>query len=257
MRLAKHPFVAPGMASRDRAGTTGLLAVVALVATAGLVGADTRDRRAAGPALANDPLIRRVVAETTRTGVAVRATRELRAGTRSGKHEGWMAVETAVSPSGLFSWRILDEGGSERTRKRVFLALLRAEEESWREGARDAAALTPANYDFETIGRTAAGQIRIRLQPKRADSRLIDGVLTVSADGHPLRLEGRLAKSPSFWVKSVTVVRRYGRFAGVALPTAIESTADVKMLGTSTFSMRYRYHEVNGRVVPQGVAALD
>lgn len=190
--------------------------------------------------------IQRVVAQTTRSGLAIRATREMRAGTLSGKHEGWMRVETTQTPGGAFSWSVLEEGGSDRTREKVFRAVLETEAESWRHGDRDAAALTPANYAFTPLG-SGNGQVKIRLTPRREDKRLIDGILTVSADGYPLRLEGKLAKSPSFWVKSVHVVKEYDRFNGVALPTVLESTADLRMIGKSVFVMRYDYREVNGR----------
>jgi hypothetical protein len=103
---------------------------------------------------------------------------------------------------------------------------------------------------------SGSNQTQIRVKPRRADCRLIDGVLTVSPEGYPVTLEGKLAKSPSFWVKSVTVVNRYGRLAGVVLPTAIESLAELKIVGQSTFTMRYRYSEVNGRSVSHAVANL-
>lgn len=202
-----------------------------------------------------DGLIQRVVEQTTRSGVAVRATRDMRAGTVSGKHQGWMEVETVVTPAGGFTFKVLGEGGSERTREKVFKSLLEAEGPTWRAGARDAAALTPDNYEFEPLPSSRSGQVQIRLKPRREDSKLIDGILTVSSDGYPLLLEGKMAKAPSFWVKSVTVVKRYGRFAGVALPTTIESLADVKMIGKSSFTMNYRYSEVNGRPIANSVAS--
>lgn len=200
-------------------------------------------------------LIQRVVTQTTRSGLSIRAIREMKAGTISGKHQGWMEVETSVSPNGAFTWKVIEEGGSERTRNKVFRDLLQAERAAWQAGARDAAALTPDNYEFAPIGAPSAGQMKLRLTPKRKDSKLIDGTLTVTTDGYPVLLEGRMAKSPSFWVKSVTVVKRYGRYAGVALPVHIESLADVKMFGKSSFSMRYRYAEVNGRSFSQAAAS--
>ena len=194
-------------------------------------------------------LIQRVVAQTTRSGVAIHATRHLRAGTVSGKHEGWMRVQTTLTPTGGFSWQVIEEGGSSRTRDTVFRAVLETEAESCRHGDRDAAALTPANYTFTPMGPVGSREVKIRLEPRRRDARLIDGFLIVSADGYPVRLEGTLAKSPSFWVKSVHVVKHYGRFAGVALPTTLQTTADVKMVGKSTFTMRYSYTQVNGRAL--------
>ena len=196
-----------------------------------------------------DGFIARVVAQTNRSDMTLRATRALRAGTASGKHEGWMDIETVANSSGGFRWSVLDEGGSERTRTRVFRALLDAEAEAWRAGTRDAAALTTDNYIFTPQSRTREGHIVIRLQPKRRDARLIDGTLTVRDDGSPVQLEGHLAKSPSFWVKRVHVVKRFARIGGLTVPTAIESVADVKLVGQSMFSMQYRYQEINGRPV--------
>ncbi len=198
---------------------------------------------------AADGFVQRVLSQTTQSGIAIRATRHLEAGTVSGKHHGWMDVETTVARSGAFNWQVLGEGGSENTREKVFRALLAAESETWRGGAGDGAALSAANYEFVPESSTSGGNVRIQLRPKRADSRLIDGVLIVSPDGYPLLVQGRLAKPPSFWVKSVTIVKRYARVGGISLPVLIESLADVRMFGRSAFSMRYRYTEVNGRSV--------
>jgi hypothetical protein len=202
-----------------------------------------------------DGLVQQVVAQTTRSGFALRASRHLEAGSVSGKHRGWMDVDTSVSPAGIFSWTVLGEGGSERTRDKVFRAVLEAEVEAGRAGSRDAAALSLANYQFVNEGPAGDGQTRVRLVPRRADAKLVNGSLIVSADGHPVLLEGRLAKSPSFWVKSVTVVKHYACIGGVSLPVSVESLADVKMIGQSSFSMRYRYMSVNGRSVGHSASA--
>jgi hypothetical protein len=216
----------------------------AVAALMGLAGVLNIAATAAEPDESVDSLIQRVVQQTTQSGISVRARRHLEAGTVSGKHHGWMDVETAVAPSGAFTWTVVDEGGSERTREKVFRAVLAAETQAWRAGERDEAALSLANYDFVPISET-----KLELRPRRADSKLIAGLLTVNRDGHPVLLEGRLAKSPSFWVKSVTIVKRYMRFGGVSLPVEIESLADVKMFGKSSFSMHYSYSAVNGRAV--------
>ena len=202
----------------------------------------------------DDQLIQRIVAETTRSDVTFKAFRELRAGTLNGKHQGWMDVETTVDPTGEFQWKVLGEGGSERTRDKVLREMMKAESEAAHRSLATAA-LTPENYTFHRRPRSGAGRIEIGLEPRRQDPRLIVGTLTVTDDGTPVRLEGRLAKSPSFWVKSVAVVKRYELIQGVSLPTFIESIADVKFVGQSSFSMRYRYHEVNGQALPAPAAS--
>ena len=228
-------------------------AVIALIAIAGL--AASFDARAAGRDGEYAAFLQRVIAETTKSGFTVRSTRELRAGTKSGKHEGWMAVDTVQGSTGEFTWTVLTEGGSERTRNKVFRELLQAEAQAWRDGSKDAAALTPANYEFVPLPSATQGPVRIQLKPRREDARLVDGTLIVSEDGRPIRLEGRLAKSPSFWVRNVTIVKHFAQIGDIALPTSIESVADVRFVGQSTFSMRYDYRELNGRNVSEAVAS--
>lgn len=229
--------------------------VITFIAIAGLA-ASFDALAAAGRDGEYGAFLQRVIAETTRSGFTVRATRQLHAGTKNGKHEGWMAVETVQASSGQLTWTVLNEGGSERTRNKVFRELLQAEAQAWRDGSKDAAALTPANYEFVPLPSSPGEPVRIQLKPRREDTRLVDGTLTVNSEGQPLRLEGRLAKSPSFWVRNVTIVKHFAQIGDIALPTSIESVADVRLVGPATFSMRYDYRELNGRNVSHAAAAL-
>jgi hypothetical protein len=58
-----------------------------------------------------------------------------------------------------------------------------------------------------------------------------------------------LSQRPSIWTKRVHVVREYDRVEGVHVPVSMRSTADVLLVGTSSFSMTYRYVEINGKPV--------
>jgi hypothetical protein len=82
---------------------------------------------------------------------------------------------------------------------------------------------------------------------------LIDGRMVLSAAGDLLRVEGRLAKNPSFWTSHVQVTRHYGRVDGVRVPIAVESIAKVKFVGQSRLNVDYQYESVNGRHVRTGV----
>jgi hypothetical protein len=91
---------------------------------------------------------------------------------------------------------------------------------------------------------------RLRIIPLRKDRMLVDGTVTVlSTDGELVRIEGRLAKTPSWWTNRVDIVRRYGRVEGVHVPLSIESTANLKIAGDSVFAMTYEYEMVNGKPV--------
>src|SRR5262249_23613734 len=77
---------------------------------------------------------------------------------------------------------------------------------------------------------------------------LIDGSLYVDGDSADLvRVEGELSKRPSFWTRRVRIVREYARIDHVHVPVSMQSTADVLIVGASSFSMTYRYLEINGR----------
>jgi hypothetical protein len=69
-----------------------------------------------------------------------------------------------------------------------------------------------------------------------------------------MRVEGKLAKNPSFWTSLVNIVRRYARIGGVRVPVATETTAKVKFIGTAQMDVTYDYQTVNGR--PIAVSAL-
>jgi hypothetical protein len=60
------------------------------------------------------------------------------------------------------------------------------------------------------------------------------------------RIEGSLAKSPSFWTRSVEIVRRYERIAGARVPVLMQSTANVRFAGRSTLLVTYQYESING-----------
>ncbi len=47
----------------------------------------------------------------------------------------------------------------------------------------------------------------------------------------------------------MTIVKHFAQIGDIALPTSIESVADVRLVGQATFSMRYDYRELNGRNV--------
>jgi hypothetical protein len=94
------------------------------------------------------------------------------------------------------------------------------------------------------------GLANILLSPKRKERVLVSGTMFLQPDGGDLvRLQGRLAKNPSFWVRNVEIVRSYKRIEGVVVPVTLESTAHVRILGAASLRMTYSYSEIDGRPV--------
>ena len=86
------------------------------------------------------------------------------------------------------------------------------------------------------------------VKPRRKHVMLVQGALFIKAGSAELvRIDGELSKRPSFWTRRVKVIREYDRLEGVHVPISMRSTADVLIVGASSFAMTYRYVEINGK----------
>lgn len=173
---------------------------------------------------------------------------------KSGK-EAWMEARTALGADGRLAVEILDEGGSEQIRNRVFRAALEREQELMANRASGAPSLD--TYECAEPELLASGLLRVPLRPRRNDVNLVFGDLFMQpSTGDVVRVAGRLAKSPSFWVSQVDVEWRYARVHNdIVLPVSLYSNAKVKIFGPSTFRMTYDYVSVDGQPVAAGTRA--
>jgi len=90
----------------------------------------------------------------------------------------------------------------------------------------------------------------LAVKPRRKGVLMVDGAIHLNPDdGELVKMEGRLTKTPSIWTRRVEIVRWYQRIAGFRMPTALESVANVRIAGVSTFRMTYEYESVNGQHV--------
>ena len=160
---------------------------------------------------------------------------------------GWLVARTCLQDD-MFSWDVLDEGGSELIRKRVLRETLEREVEVHRDGRWRRGGLTDENYAF-SAPLPVEGGVRVGLEPRKREDMLIKGDMWLSPEGMLLRIEGDLVKRPSFWTKSVHLIRHYGRVDGTHVPLRVDFVAQVRLVGTSRLSMTYKYLEINGRPV--------
>jgi hypothetical protein len=177
-----------------------------------------------------------------------RAIRRIEA--ENGDRRGWLEAVTEYSPATGLKYEITDEGGSGYIRKNVLRALLEGEREAIARGEAERAALASSNYLFEPAGIDPDGLAAVLLSPRRKEQALVHGTMFLhAADGALVRLQGRLAKNPSFWVKNVQIVRSYERVGGAVMPVALESRAQLRMLGPATLRMTYGYTDIDGHAV--------
>lgn len=103
--------------------------------------------------------------------------------------------------------------------------------------------VTPDNYDFQLVGKTALGDrlcYVMKITPKRESKDLIKGFIWVDAQRFMVRrAEGKLSKNPSWWVKDVTVKVDYNDVAGLWVQTASNATAKVRFAGDYTLNSQH------------------
>jgi hypothetical protein len=180
-----------------------------------------------------------------------RAYRRLHAVNGRFDKEAWLDAWTQFK-DGRFSYEIVSERGSSVVRDRVLRPMLATEEKIVNDGDRGRGDLTDENYDFEDAGLNADGLPLVQMKPRRHDVMLVDGRMVLSSDGRDLlRIEGRLAKNPSFWTSLVNVIEHFSRIGGVRVPVATESVAKIRFAGTARLDVQYEYESINGRPVSQ------
>lgn len=174
------------------------------------------------------------------------------------KASGWVEALTEFDPEAGLRYELLAEDGTGRVRG-ALKGVLDGERQATLPGKSAGAALTLENYEFQPGTMDENGLVALGVKPRRRDAALVDGTVFVTAESAELvRVEGRLARNPSFWTRSVDIVRRYERRAGHVVPVEVRSFADVKIAGLTEFVMRYEYESVDGqaaRSAPRDILA--
>jgi hypothetical protein len=205
-----------------------------------------------------EPVLHRFLSRADEPLVTYRGTRRLEGRNERFNVDGWMEIATELSADG-FHYRVIDEGGSELIRRKVFRSMLENEEQIFASGDAARSSFTAVNYELTAAATDEPGLVKLFARPKRHDVTLIDGAVYITdTDADLVRVEGHLAKSPSFWTRRVQVLKQYARVNGLRVPVRVESTAQIRLAGTSTMTMTYDYQMINGVSIPPSgtVAAL-
>jgi hypothetical protein len=190
----------------------------------------------------------RVVIKDDQQLTEYRALRRMHAKSDRFNHEGWLEAWTELDNE-EFRYRIVSERGSDYLRNKVLRAVLQREQELIAAGRADRVALTEENYEFSGEETAHDGYRYVQIKPRRKEVTLVDGRMVLSPEGDLLRVEGRLAKNPSFWTSQVNVIRHFATIDGVRVPVSTESIAKVKFAGESRLDIFNDYESINGRSV--------
>ena len=154
-----------------------------------------------------------------------------------------MLVQVQGDPDGTKHFDVVSEDGWKAAHKHVLHKMLDSEAETSRPESRAGARLNSENYEFSVIGTDlAAGRTAyvLEVRPKRSEKYLFEGRIWVDAEDYALvRAEGKPAKKPSFWTKSIHFVQVYQRCGPVWFPLSTQSVTEAHLFGTTDVSIEY------------------
>lgn len=149
----------------------------------------------------------------------------------SGKPASEVVARVDFQPPNTKTFTVQKAQGSGQGEK-IIRKVLEHEKAAAQDDSND---ISRKNYDFKFLRKD---EIRerpcyvLQLIPKHPDKTKIQGELWVDANTYLIhRIDGELAKSPSWWVKDVHVTLEFSSMAGMWLQTAMHAVANLHFLG--------------------------
>ena len=154
-----------------------------------------------------------------------------------------LLVAVKGDPDGSKHFEVLNEQGWHSANKRVLRKMLESETETSRPTMRPKTLLTPENYAFSLLQTDFVEGRRtyvIAVEPKRKDKYLFEGRIWVDAtDFAVVRCEGKPARNPSFWTRSIHFVHQYQRSSEFWFPHTTESVTEARIFGKTDVVIHY------------------
>jgi hypothetical protein len=172
-----------------------------------------------------------------------------------------MFVAVTCLDNGSKQFQMVSATGWGAAQNHVFPRLLESESQASQPDVRERSRITPENYSFEMIGKDSINQrpaYLIAIASRTQNKYLVQGRIWVDAEDYAIvRIEGKPAKNPSFWIKSVHFVHTYQKSGSFWLPASDRSVTDVRILGDTELTIEYYDYATNVSTfsASRGVAA--
>lgn len=154
-----------------------------------------------------------------------------------------MVVLVECSANGTKTFQTMSATGWGLARTHIFPKLLEGEAQASLPGVRERSRITPDNYTFAIVG---MGDVDgrpayiIEITPRTQNKYLVEARIWVDLEEYAiLRIEGKPAKNPSFWVKSVQFVHTYQKAGALWLPQSDRSLTDARIVGSTRLTIEY------------------
>ena len=160
-----------------------------------------------------------------------------------------LLVSVKCDPDGTKHFEVVSEQGWSSANKRVLRKMLESETETSQPQVRPSTNLTPENYRFQMLASEfleARPVYVIQVLPKREDKYLFEGRIWIDAEDFAVvRVEGKPAKNPSFWTRSVHFVQQYHKSGDFWFPFTTESVTEARVFGKTEVTISYFDYQPN------------
>jgi hypothetical protein len=137
--------------------------------------------------------------------------------------------------------------GDTFVKSNVIVRLLESEVEHVHRREQSQTAINSINYKFAYKGTAQIGGTRVHvyeLKPREKRTGLFKGRIYVDAsNGELVRAQGRIVKSPSFFIKKISFVQDYATIDGFTLPTHMHSEAETRLVGKAIVDITHRDYQ--------------
>lgn len=164
------------------------------------------------------------------------------------KH-GQYRLKRVYSAPKAVAFKTIEFVGDGFVKTNVIARLLQSEADHVQKDQPSDTAITRQNYKFsykgteQVNGRTAHV---FQVKPRESRAGLFKGKVYIDVySGEMLRAEGRVAKSPSFFIKKIDFVQDYAQVGDFNLIAHIHSVADTRLIGRAVVDISHDGYQVH------------
>ena len=154
-----------------------------------------------------------------------------------------LLVTVKCDPDGSKHFDVVTEEGWKTANHKILRKMMESEAETSFPQTRPKSRLTPDNYSFAMVQQDSVEgrpTYVIDVTPKREDKYLFEGRIWVDANDYALvRAEGKPAKNPSFWTRSIHFVHQYQKSGDFWFPATTESITQARIFGNTDVTIQY------------------
>jgi hypothetical protein len=173
------------------------------------------------------------------------------------KHGEFELVRKFTAEPRSLSYSSVRYQGDGFVKTQVINKFLQAEVDHIKDDPR-ASAINEANYKFSYKGtQTLDGHMThvFHIKPKQKRPGLFKGKIYLDAySGTLRRMEGRVSKSPSFFIRSIDFVQDFDEVDGFTMPTRLQSTTRARVIGRAIVSIVHRAYVLKSHRSPDSNA---